>query len=59
MSSLRRKRNSEANKKQIEENTNTYIELLIKKEKEQEKQLTQTSRKSKEQTYITIQIKNP
>ena len=59
MSSLRRKRNSEANKKQIEENTNTYIELLNKKEKEQEKQLTQTSRKSKEQTYITIQIKNP
>ena len=59
MSSLRRKRNSEANKKQIEENTNTYIELLNKKEKEQEKQLTQTSRKSKEQAYITIQIKNP
>ena len=59
MSSLRRKRNSEANKKQIEENTNTYIKLLNKKEKEQEKQLTQTSRKSKEQTYITIQIKNP
>ena len=59
MSSLRRKRNSEANKKQIEENTNTYIELLNKKEKKQEKQLTQTSRKSKEQTYITIQIKNP
>ena len=38
MSSLRRKRNSEANKKQIEENTNTYIELLNKKEKKQEKQ---------------------